>query len=146
MKKIICFTLVLLALLGCLTACNFTQNMSGAIAGEAEATPKVEEMMAALADDNAPDAKALLHPQVTETSDNAIAQMSAYLAGRKASAIELKSITVNTSTGTAGKTRQERVAYQVALTDGAVIFLNVVYLSDNQGTGFASFQVVLGVV
>ena len=146
MKKIICFGLVLLALLGCLTACNFTQNMSGAIVGEAEATPKVEEMMAALADDNTSDAKALLHPQVAETSDNAIAQMSAYLAGRKASAIELTSINVNTSTGTAGKVRQERVAYQVTLTDGAVIFLNVVYLSNNQGTGFASFQLVLGVI
>ena len=146
MKKIICFGLVLLALLGCLTACNFTQNMSGVIAGEAEATPKVEEMMAALADDNTSDAKALLHPQVAETSDNAIAQMSAYLAGRKASAIELISININSSTGTAGKTRQERVGYQVTLTDGAVIFLNAVYLSNNQGTGFVSFQVVLGVV
>ena len=146
MKKIICITLVMLALLGCLTACNFAQNMSGVIAGEAEATPKVEEMLAALADDNTSDAKALLHPQVAETSDNAIVQMSTYLAGRKASAIELKSITVNISTGTAGKTRQEQVAYQVTLTDGAVIFLNVVYLSNNQGTGFASFQVVLGVV
>ncbi len=146
MKKIICFALVLLALLGCLTACNFTQNMSGAIAGEAEATPKVEKMMAALADDNTSDAKALLHPQVAETSDNAIAQMNDYLAGRQTSAIELKSITVNTSTGTAGKTRQEKVAYQVTLTDGAVIFLNVVYLSNNQGTGFSSFQLVLGVI
>ena len=102
--------------------------------------------MAALADDNTSDAKALLHPQVAETSDNAIAQMSAYLAGRKASAIELISININSSTGTAGKTRQERVGYQVTLTDGAVIFLNAVYLSNNQGTGFASFQVVLGVV
>ncbi len=146
MKKIICSVLVLLVLLGCLTACNFTQNMSGAIAGEAEATPKVEEMMAALADDNTSDAKALLHPQVAETSDNAITQMSAYLAGRTASAMELKSININTSTGTAGKTRQEQVTYQVTLTDGAVIFLNVVYLSNNQGTGFASFQIVLGVV
>ena len=146
MKKIICFALVLLALFGCLTACTFSQNMSGAIAGEAEATPKVKEMMAALADDNTSNAKALLHPQVAETSDNAIAQMSAYLAGRKASAIELTSINVNTSTGTAGKVRQERVAYQVTLTDGAVIFLNVVYLSNNQGTGFASFQLVLGVI
>ena len=142
MKKVICFTLVLLALLGCLTACNFTQNMSGGI----EATPKVEEMMAALADDNAPDAKALLHPQVTETSDNAIAQMSAYLAGRKASAIKLISITVNTSTGTAGTTRQEQVGYRVTLNDDAVIYINAVYLSNNQGTGFASFQIVLGVV
>lgn len=146
MKKMICFGLVLLALLGCLTACNFTKNMSGAIAGEAEATPKVEEMMAALADDNAPGAKALLHPQVAETSDPAIAQMSAYLAGRKASTIELINININTSAGTAGKTRQERAGYRVTLMDGAVIFLNVVYLSNSQGTGFASFQVVLGVV
>ncbi len=146
MKKIICFGLVLLALLGCLTACNFTQSMSGAIAGEAEATPKVEEMMAALADDNTSNAKALLHPQVAETSDNAIAQMSTYLAGRKVSAIELISINISTSTGTAGKTRQECVGYQVTLTDGAVIFLNAVYISNNQGTGFASFQVVLGIV
>ena len=146
MKKIVCFGLTLLLLLGCFTACNFTQNMSGAMAGEAEATPKVEEMMAALADDNTYNAKALLHPQVAETSDNAIAQMSTYLAGRKPSAIELKSININTSTGTTGKTRQERVAYQVTLTDGAVIFVNAVFLSNNKGTGFASFQVVLGVV
>ena len=146
MKKIICFGLVLLALLGCLTACNFTQNISGAIAGEAEATPKVKEMMAALADNNTSDAKALLHPQVAETSDKAIAQMSAYLAGRKASAIKLININVNSSTNTAGKTRQERVGYQVTLSDGAVIFLNVVYLSNKQGTGFSSFQVALGVV
>ena len=146
MKKIICFGLVLLALFGCLTACNFTQNMSGAIAGEAEATPKVEEMMAALADNNISDAKALLHPLVAETSDNAIAQMSAYLAGRKASAIELTSININSSTGTAGKTRQEQVGYRVTLNDDAVIYINAVYLSNNQGTGFASFQIVLGVV
>lgn len=146
MKKIICFGLVLLVLLGCLTACNFTQNMSGAIAGEAEATPKVEEMMAALADDNTSDAKALMHPQVAETSDNAIAQMRDYLAGRKVSAMELININVNTSTGTAGTTKQERVGYKVTLNDGAVIYLNAVYLSNNQGTGFVSFQVVLGVV
>ena len=146
MKKIICFGLVLLALLGCLTACNFTQRMSGAIAGEAEATPKVAEMMAALAGNNTSDAKALLHPQVAETSDNAIAQMRAYLEGRKASAIELISIHINSSTGTAGTTRQERVAYQVTLTDGAVLFRNAVYLTNNHGTGFASFQFVLGVV
>jgi len=116
------------------------------MAGEAEATPKVEEMMAALADDNTADAKALLHPQVAETSDAAIAQMSGYLAGRNADTIELISINVNSSAGTAGVTRQERVGYRVALTDGAVIYINAVYLSDSQGTGFASFQVVLGVV
>lgn len=145
MKKWICFVLVLLVL-GSFTACNVTQNMSGAIAGKAEATPKVEAMMAALSAANTADAKALLHPQVAETSDNAITQMSTYLAGRNAETMEVTGITVNTSTGTSGNVRQERVNYRVTLTDGAVIFLNVVYLSNNQGTGFASFQIVLGVV
>ena len=145
MKKILCFALVLLVL-GSFTACNFTQNMSGMMAGEAEATPKVEEMMAALSAANTADAKALLHPQVAETSDNAITQMSTYLAGRTAETMVLTGITVNTSTGTSGNVRQERVNYQVTLTDGAVIYLNVAYLSNNQGTGFASFQIVLGVV
>ena len=145
MKKWICFVLVLLVL-GSFTACNITQNMSGAIAGKAEATPKVEAMMAALSAANTADAKALLHPQVAESSDNAITQMSTYLAGRNAETMEVTGITVNTSAGTSGNTRQERVNYRVTLTDGAVIFLNVVYLSNNQGTGFASFQIVLGVV
>ena len=145
MKKWICFVLVLLVL-GSFTACNVTQNMSGAIAGKAEATPKVEAMMAALSAANTADAKALLHPQVAESSDNAITQMSTYLAGRTAETMEVTGITVNTSAGTSGNTRQERVNYRVTLTDGAVIFLNVVYLSNNQGTGFASFQIVLGVV
>ena len=145
MKKWICFVLVLLVL-GSFTGCNVTQNMSGAIAGKAEATPKVEAMMAALSAANTADAKALLHPQVAESSDNAITQMSTYLAGRTAETMEVTGITVNTSTGTSGNTRQERVNYRVTLADGAVIFLNVVYLSNNQGTGFASFQIVLGVV
>ena len=145
MKKWICFVLVLLVL-GSFTACNFTQNMSGAIAGKAEATPKVEAMMAALSAANTADAKALLHPQVAESSDNAITQMSTYLAGRNAETMEVTGITVNTSTGTSGNTRQERVNYRITLTDGAVIYLNVAYLYNNQGTGFVSFQVVLGVV
>jgi hypothetical protein len=145
MKKWICFVLVLLVL-GSFTACNVTQNMSGAIAGKAEATPKVEAMMAALSAANTADAKALLHPQVAETSDNAITQMSTYLAGRTAETMEVTGITVNTSAGTSGNVRQERVNYQVTLTDGTVIYLNVAYLSNNQGTGFASFQIVLGVV
>ena len=145
MKKWICFVLVLLVL-GSFTGCNVTQNMSGAIAGKAEATPKVEAMMAALSAANTADAKALLHPQVAESSDNAITQMSTYLAGRTVETMELTGITVNTSSGTSGNTRQERVNYRVTLADGAVIFLNVVYLSNNQGTGFASFQIVLGVV
>ena len=145
MKRWICFALALVVL-GSLTACNFTQNLSGAIAGEAEATPKAEEMMLALAENNTADAKALLHPQAAETAEDAIAQMSAYLAGRKADTMELTGITVNNSTGTAGTARQERVNYRITLADGDVSYINAVYLSNSQGTGFVSFQLVLGVI
>lgn len=146
MKKLICFVVILPILLSCLTGCNFTQKMSGALAEAAEATPKVEEMMAALAKNSISNAKSLMHPQVAKTADDAIAQMSAYLAGREAASMQLQNLNVNTSAGTSGKTRQEQVAYKVTLTDGAVIYLNVVYLSNHQGTGFSSFQLVLGVV
>ena len=146
MKKLICAVLVLFALLGCMTACNFTQNASGPLAGKAESATKAEEMMTALTENRIADAKALLHPQASENSDAAISQMSAYLAGRKANSIEQRSIHVNTSSGTSGKTRQEQVSYQVTLSDGAVIYLSVVHLSDNTGTGFTSFQLVLGIV
>lgn len=146
MKKLFCFALVLAVLLGCLAACHFTKNVSGALASDPEATPKVEEMMIALAENRLSDVKALMHPQTAETADNAISQMSGYLAGRKISTMELTNITVNTSTGTSGNTRQERLNYRATLSDGTVIYLNVVYLSNNVGTGFAAFQLVLGVV
>ena len=32
MKRIICIALVLVGLIGCLTACNFTANIGGALA------------------------------------------------------------------------------------------------------------------
>ena len=146
MKKLLCISLILLATFSCLTACNFTQNVSGALAGELEATPKVEELLTALAEKRISDAKAYIHPQKAEQSDVSIAQMSNYISGRKASAIEPESINVNTSTGTSGKIRQEQVIYRVTLNDGDAIYLNVVYLSNNTGTGFASFQLVLGIV
>ena len=146
MKKLFCFTLTIFILFSCLTACTFSQSMSGALAGDAESTPKVEKMMTALAENRISDAKNLMHPQATENSDTAIAQMVAYLSGRKADSIELISINVKTSTGPSGKTRQERVGYQVTLSDGDVIYLNTSYVSTNAGTGFASFQLVLGVV
>ena len=133
-------------LLGCLVACNFTQNLSGALAGEAESTPKVEEMMNALLENRAVDAKALMHPEIAEDCSSAIEQMGAYINGRRATYIELKNISVNTSTGTSGNVRQENVVFKTTLSDGEEIFLNVSYRSDNDGVGFVSFQLILGVV
>lgn len=146
MKKLVCILLVSVLLLGCLSGCNFTERMSGAFAGQAEATPKVEQMLAALAQDSTADAKALLHPQAAETADAAIAQMSDYLAGRNVKTVALINLNVSTSTGTAGKVRQENGGYRVTLEDDTVVYINAVYLSNPQGTGFSSFQLVLGVV
>ena len=146
MKKLICWVLVLLVVLTCLLSCTFSKNLSGSLAGEAESTAKVEEMMTALAENRASDAKSLMHPKVAENSDTAIDQMSSYIDCRKVDSMELTSINVNSSTGTNGETREEKVTYQVTLDDGVVIHLNVVHLSDNDGTGFSSFQLVMGVV
>lgn len=146
MKKIFSFVLVLIVLSSLLAGCSFVKNSSGSLLGEAESTPKVEEMMAALAEDRTSDALDLMHPQVSETAEDSIAQMSAYIAGREVSSLEQKTISVNTSTSTSGKTRQEQATFLVTLDDGDVIYLNVVYLTNKHGAGFSSFQLVLGVV
>ncbi len=146
MKKLICGGLVVLVLLSCLAGCNVTRNVSGPITKDAQATQKVEEMLAILAENRIEDAMDYMHPQVSETSEEGIVQVSDYLSGRKAESVELKNINITNSTGTAGKVRQEEVIYQVVLDDEEVIYLNVCYFSDNDGEGFSSFQVVLGVI
>ena len=115
------------------------------MAGEAQATPKVKEMMTILAQKRTTDAKALMHPDMADRSDAAIGQVMEYLNGREVTAMEVASIQVNTSAGTSGTMRKENLAYKVSLSDSTMIYLNVIYLSDNSGAGFLSFQVVLGV-
>ena len=130
MKKLVCFSLILFSILGCLTACNVSQSING-IKDSAEATPKVEEMMNA---------------QASEKADTGFVQMQTYLAGRKVAALNIQNINITSSVGTAGKARQEQLAYKATLEDGEVIYLNVVYLSNDKGDGFVSFQLVLGAI
>ena len=146
MKKTVCCLLILLSVLSCLMACNFTTNVSGNLAGEAESFSNVEEMMAALAEDSTSDAKQMMHPKSAENSDAAIIQMSTYLAGREAVSIQQVSIDVKTTNGASGKTKKERATYTATLSDGDIIYLSVTYLSDSDGDGFTSFQLVLGVI
>ncbi len=146
MKRLIGFSLVLLVMVCCLASCNFRTNTSGGSADNTEATQKVEKMITALAEERLSDAKALIHPQKAESIDSALAQMSEYLSGRKVNAIEATHVSVNSSAGTSGKIRQETVSYKATLTDGDVVYLSVVYLSNNDGAGFISFQLVLGIV
>ena len=145
MKRLLCFALVLLPLLGCLAACNFTQHTSGAMEKLAESKPAAEQMLTALAQGNNADANKLMHPDAKD-ADNGIAQMITFLAGREAIATELVNVNVNTSAGTSGKVRQEQVSYKVTLSDNAVIYISAVHLSNRAGNGFVSFQLVLGVV
>ena len=72
--------------------------------------------------------------------------MQTYLAGRKVAALNIQNINITSSVGTAGKARQEQLAYKATLEDGEVIYLNVVYLSNDKGDGFVSFQLVLGAI
>ena len=146
MKKLLCLTLILLPLLGCLAACNITQNASGAALEKlAESKPAAEQMLVALTQDNTSEAKSLMHPDAQNT-DQGIAQMVSYLAGREVSKVAVQNVNVNSSTGTAGKVRQEQVSYKVTLSDNTVIFISAIHLSNKAGSGFISFQLVLGVV
>ena len=146
MKKRICLAIALLMVMCCLTACNFTSSMLDAGGGKLQATSKVEDMMTAMAENRLEDAKALMHPTAAGQSVDPIAQMSAFLAGRKVTNMQQTNIRVNTSTGTSGKTRQESASFQVTLDDGTTIHLSATYLSNKAGEGFTSFQLVLGVV
>jgi hypothetical protein len=145
MKKVICLSLVVMALIGCFASCNISQKFSDVLENMSEASPKVNEMINALAEDNVSDAVALMHPDA-ENVDAAIAQMSNYLSGRKAQSISIDGININTSTGTGGEKREEQLTCKVTLTDGVVVYLNAVYLKDKSGEGFITFQLVLGLI
>ena len=143
MKKSISFILVVTVLLCCFTSCDITANFSDALSGKAESTPKVEEMLSALAENDISAAESLLHPQIADDSGDMLERLADYIDGRKAESVEVTSIGINTFTGTGGKSRQEEISYEVKLDDGDSVSLNVVYLSDNQGESFTVFQIVL---
>ena len=143
MKKTICLTLVILTFAFCLTACNFTVN---SLKDKAESTPKVEKMLTALTSGNSSEAKALLHPNANADAGNAINQMIGYLNGRSVSSTELTGVNFSSSVGTNGNVKQEQATYKVSLDGTETIYITAVYLTNNAGSGFISFQLVLGVI
>ena len=145
MKKVICVILSLM-LFCCFTACNFTQKVSGSLAGKSESVSKVEEMLDCLVQNRVSDAKGLMHADIDEDMTSSFVQMINYLDGRKVNSIEQDSIKVNTSTGASGKVRQEQVRFLVTLSDGELFVLDEIYLSDGNSAGFISFNIVLGIV
>ena len=109
MRKIMCLTLTAVLVL-MLCACNFTTNFSDSMGmTSAECVPEVEIVLQALTDGKIDEAKNHFHPDERENISDALAQMCDYLNGRVVSELTQQSFRVNTSTGTAGKIRQEAV-------------------------------------
>ena len=146
MKKLFCFILVLATLVVFLTGCNFAQSMKDALIDMAESQPKAEEMIEALSYKQIDSAKALLHPDIAEESNSAIYQLTTYFSGHLIETIEIINVNLHSSVGTDGTAKEEKVTYKLTQSDGDIIHLSTVYRTDNNGSGFVSFQLVLGLV
>lgn len=146
MKKAICILTTLLILVSALTSCTFTQRTSGALAGNERSSEEVKKILSALAENQNENAKALLHPQIADDSQTSVLQLSRYIDGRDAEDLEVINVSVQKSTGVFGTSTQEQVTYKATLSDGEVIYINANYLSDRDGEGFITFQLVLGIV
>ena len=93
--------------------------------------------MEALAKNLIDDAKALMHPKTTSEDMNArFEQMIDFLDGREVVSKELEGINVSSSVGTSGNTKQEDLFYKATLSDNSVVYINAVYLADDDGAGF----------
>lgn len=146
MKRFLAVTAMLLVVC-LLTACNFTTNFTDSVGmTEAESREKVEQMLQALVDGDTDAALALMHPGAVERSETPIIQMSNYLSGHTVAKMTQTGVRVNTSSGTAGKIRQEATTFQVNLDDGAEVYIAATYYENSDGAGFISFQLILGIV
>ena len=146
MKRLFCLILVLAMSVCCLAACNFTQNIAGKMESDTESAPLVSEMMDALCEGQKQAALTLMHPALTESAGAAIDQMISYLSGKQTVSSKLLNINVSSSRGTSGKTLQEQLVYEIEMSNGEIIYINATYVSDKDGAGFASFQLILGAV
>ena len=144
MRKRIFSYLILLSLCFCLTACTFTR--SGVLAGDATSTPKVEEMMGALAEQKISEAKTLMHSQVAEMSGEIIEELIVYLNGRRVSSLKQTNISKMKLLSSSNNEQKEQITYQVTLSDDTVIYLNSTYLSSDTESGFTVFYFIVGVV
>lgn len=151
MKKRIFIILGLIAFLLCLTNCNSFPNFdtSAEVVESSLSVPQTEKMLAALQARHTLNACALLHPTSAQTSTGDILQMIQYLDGRRISAIELDNIRVTVTPNLLrlmpGTTQSEETEYLITLESGESFRVHATYLSDPNGSGFVSFQILIGV-
>ena len=149
MKRFVCLTLVLAALFCLMTSCDLAQNLADNILdnleGNIKSSSKIDDMMAALAEGRADDAKALMHPENSFYADEGIKQMIDFLDGRTPVSKEGTGVSINANASTSGSERMENVSYKVTLSDGSSIHVNAIYLEDQFGEGFTYFQISIGI-
>ena len=139
MKKLLCLTLVLITLVCCLSSCALLDKLLGALEGQLECTPKIEEMMLALAEGRKDAAMALIHPSSSEEADAGITQLIEYIDGSKVATMKAEGININTNLNKK-EGRTEEVVYKITLENGTVMTLEAVYISNSQGDGFVGFK------
>ena len=136
MKKQICILLVLACLL--MTGCNFNSSFTNDGLGgkQMEAKPQVGLMLNALAGKDMDAALALMHPSVLETEQEReevkamLQQMMDFIDGRQLQTLAQISLSVNSSTGTAGSMKRESASFRFMLED-TVYHLAVVSLTQD---------------
>ena len=144
MKKLISLTLVLLILIACVTSCDVLNSITGALEETAESSAKVMDMLTALSQERMDDAKRLLHPSVSD--DIALEQLAEYIKGRTVVSMSLMGINIRKDVGTNGNVTTEELSYKTTLSDGSIIYVSSVYVSDTSGVGFTSFSIGFGIV
>ena len=147
MKKVLCAWIGVVLLLSSLTGCNFhttSNDSTGKTA--ADSLPQVEKMLSILGAGDVEQALQMLHPDVRESANHAMEQNSAYMQGRRVTSVETLSCSVYTSKGTAGDIRQEQASFKVTFGDGEIVAVSAVYYTDKAGTGFSTFQIILGAI
>ena len=146
MKKIICLVLLTLMLFSCLTSCALLEKAVKSIMDKSESTPKATEMMTALSEGRAEDAKALLHPDIREGTDDAIEQMIEFVNGREIDAVTMTGVKIYESVGTNGKVSREECSFSVTFKDGSSTNVSSIYVTSKDGEGFESFQFSIGAI
>ena len=145
MKKLISLTLILSVLIACVTSCELVNSMTGALEESAESSAKVMEMLSALSEERIDDAKRMLHPCVSD-DDVALEQLTEYIKGRTVVSMIIMGINIRNEVGTNGNVATEELSYKTTLSDGTIIYVSSVYVSDNSGVGFTSFRIGFGIV
>ena len=147
MKKLLCLTLVIVMTVCALSSCALMEKIVMRILENAESPDKVDEMMAALADDQIDDAKVLMHPDVTEdVLGDSLEAMATYLDGRIMLSKQVTSLSVKKNHKNSQKVREESISYNITLSDETVITVETIYISDENGAGFTTFRLALGVM